>query len=153
MRTLILLALIPFVGAADLYGRQESREYPLVGSWTANLTKSKPHPSYPIKGATLIISATGNSVTLASTVVFVSGQEQSASETFPTDGSERPGSHTPGVTVLGKWVGPHLLETRAKKDCQEIALAKYEVSADGKTLTATTSGAAALDQVIVFERN
>jgi hypothetical protein len=57
------------------------------------------------------------------------------------------------VTVLGKWVGPHLLETRAKKDGQEIALARYVASADGKTLTATTAGAVALDQVIVFERN
>ncbi len=56
------------------------------------------------------------------------------------------------MTVLGKWIGPRLLETRAKKDGQEIALATYEISADGKTLTATTSGAVALDQVIVFER-
>ncbi len=95
MRTLIPLALVMFFGTGDLRGRQESRENPFVGSWTANLAKSKPHPNYQIKSATLTISVTSNTVTLGSAVVFASGQEQSASETFPTDGSERPGSHTP----------------------------------------------------------
>jgi hypothetical protein len=51
---------------------------------------------------------------------------------------------------VARWVGSHVLAAIAKKDGQVIALATYEVSADGKMSTSRNSGM--LEQVIVFDR-
>jgi hypothetical protein len=138
----VVFALLTVVGS----------ENPFVGTWTINFSKSQLHPSYQIKDSTLSIAVAGADVTLTSDVVLGSGQQQKAAETFHTDGRERSGTHTPGVVLLARWLGSHKLETRAKKDGQEIAVGTYEVSPDGKTLTARMSGTAALEMVVVFER-
>lgn len=127
-------------------------KHPFVGTWTANLSRSKLHPNYQIQRATLQFEVAGDTVTVSSAVVLASGQEQRGAETFQTDGTERPGTLNPGIVLTAKWIGPSILETRAKKDGQEIGLVTYEVSADGKTLTAKSSGTIALEQEIMFDR-
>ena len=122
-----------------------------AGTWRANLAKSQPHPSFQIESATLSFTIAVDAITIGSDVVFASGKPLKAGETFPTDGTERPGSHTPGVMVSARWVNARTLETLAKKDGHDLSRIIYEVSVDGKILTATSSGLVA--QVIVFERN
>jgi len=76
--------------------------------------------------------------------------------TLQADGKESPIPQAPGVVSVVRWVGSNVLETVGKKDGQIVGRGTYEVSADGKTLTATVSGrdgsGAAFDQVIVFDR-
>ena len=57
---------------------------------------------------------------------------------------------TTGVVHVANWVGSHVLALIAKKGNQNIALITYEVSTDGQTLTARTSGF--IEQVVIFKR-
>src|ERR1700674_3877915 len=67
-------------------------------------------------------------LTMATELVSASGQRQRAAETFRTDGTESPGTLTPCVFLVARWVGSHVLASIAKKDDQVIALVTYEVS-------------------------
>lgn len=87
---------------------------------------------------------------MASEFINASGGTQRAAETFRTDGTETPGTLTPGVTHVARWIGSQVLAAIAKKDGQVIALVTYQVSADGKMLTSRSSGM--LEQMIVFDR-
>jgi hypothetical protein len=87
---------------------------------------------------------------VASELVNASGKNQRASETFHTDGVERPGTLSPGVSHVARWLGPHVLAVFASKNGEVFLFAIYHVARDGKTLTARTSGA--VDQLVVFDR-
>jgi hypothetical protein len=123
----------------------------LVGAWKASIAKSKPSEGHAFKAADLRIERSGDSMTMSSRLVFASGDEQRATETFRTDGAETPGTLTPGVTLVARWLDPHVLASLAKKDGRVVAVVIYEVSADGSTLTLRTSGA--VEQTLVFERS
>ena len=149
----VLLVLVQLVGpAAARFNAQVQlvASSPFVGSWTANLAESRLDPRLPLKGASMKISVNGSSVTISSAVVLPSGETQEGTETLRADGTETAGTLTPGVAHVANWIGPHVLAFIAKKGNQNIALITYEVSSDGKTLTARTSGI--LDQVVVFTR-
>ena len=123
---------------------------PFAGVWIANLSKSKPDPNYQFKSVTLHLVVSRDSVTLTSRVLTAAGEEQRLTETFRTDGSETPGTLSPGITHVARWVGPHVLVTTAHKDGRLIGLITYDISADGRILTARSSILA--EHVIVFER-
>jgi len=147
----VLFALLAFAHAADPQaGGGPAAENPFVGTWTANIPKSRLSPNYQFQSATLEIAVAGDTVTMSSIVINAAGQEQRAAETFRADGTETPGTLTPGVTHIGQWVGSHVLATIAKKGGEVFALMTYQVSTDGRTLTARSSGM--LEQVIVFDR-
>ena len=123
---------------------------PFVGEWVANLSRSRQSPDYRFQAATLRISVDGETVTMASRLIDPSGERKEAAETFRTDGTETPGTLTPGIVLAARWVGSHVLATIAKKGDQTIALVTYEVSPDGKTMTLRSSGT--VEHVIVFDR-
>jgi hypothetical protein len=60
------------------------------------------------------------------------------------------------VLAVTKWVGTHVLETVATKDGRAVGSARYAVSDDERSLTATVGGSdaagKAFDQMIVFDR-
>ena len=68
-----------------------------------------------------------------------------------TDGEEHPIARSPGVITVVRWISTHILETVAKKEGKIAATGTYEVSADGKTLTAKMV-TPDFEQVVVFER-
>jgi hypothetical protein len=72
------------------------------------------------------------------------------------DGKERPVPGQPGITVVTRWAGPRVLHTVGKSAGAPLGEQTYEVSADGKTLTAKVSGVDAsgtrFGHVIVFDR-
>jgi hypothetical protein len=123
---------------------------PLVGSWTANLAKSKLHPGAEYQSVSLQISVSADTITMASEIVTTSGQTQRAAETFRTDGKETPGTLTPAVALMAKWLGPDVLASVARKNGETFVLVIYQVSTDGRTLTSRSSGA--IEQTVVFER-
>lgn len=142
----LLALLIPALSAGQ---GAAVKENPFVGSWVADISKSRLSPAVPLQSATLQIAVAGDTVSMASTTV-IGGQEQNAAETFRSDGTETPGTINPGIMLAAKWVGSHVLASIATKNGQVFALVTYEVSADGKTLTSRSSGM--IEQVIVFER-
>ena len=146
----VLFALVMVIGVADRQSAPPAADSPFVGEWTANLAKSKQDPNYQFQRVTLRIAVAGETATMASELVNASGETQKAAETFRTDGTETPGTLNPGVTLVARWVGSHVLATIAKKDGRTLALVTYEVSADGRTLTLRSSGA--VEHVIVFDR-
>jgi hypothetical protein len=104
----------------------------------------------PFKGVDITIGVTGNVITLASSLVMPSGATIQERETLRADGTETAGTLTPGVVHVANWVGPHVLALITKKGNEHLALITYQVSTDGQTLTARTSGL--IEQVVIFKR-
>ena len=111
---------------------------------------SRLDPKMPLKAADLTISVSGNVVTLTSSVILPSGATQRGTETLRADGTETAGTLTSGVVHVANWVGSHVLAFITRKGDQNIALITYEVSTDGQTLTARTSGL--IEQVVMCKR-
>ena len=155
MPTVLLATILSMAGAFALAGQQrdpQAAQSPFVGSWSADLSQSRLDPKMPIKGADVTISVTGNVITLANSVVMPSGETIQERETLRADGTETAATNplTTGMVHVTNWIGSHVLALITKKGDQNIALITYEVSPDGQTLTARTSGL--VEQVIVFKR-
>ena len=148
--TTVLLATILSMAMATQQRDQQVAKSPFVGSWSADLSQSRLDPKMPFKGADITFSVTGNVITIASSVVMPSGDTIQERETLRADGTETAGTLTTGVVHVANWVGSHVLALIAKKGNQNIALITYEVSTDGQTLTARTSGF--IEQVVIFKR-
>ena len=86
----------------------------------------------------------------------MAGKHESGTTVLHPDGQEYPIVQAPGVVVLTKWIGTHVLESEARKDGQVVGSGSYAVSGAGTTLTATVAGTdaagAQFEQVIVFDR-
>jgi hypothetical protein len=128
-----------------------------VGTWIANIEKSRRHANHQFQGATLNVAVSGEMVTLTHGGINASGKQESGTTVLRSDGQDHEVSPlAPGVMVATRWRGAHVLETVAKKDGQVVGDGTYEVSSDGKTLTATVAGTdgagARFEQVIVFDR-
>jgi hypothetical protein len=152
MTTVLFAAILSMAGALlpTQQRDQHAAKSPFVGSWSADLSRSRLDLKMPLKGADITIGVTGNVITLASSVVMQSGETMQERETLRADGTETAGTLTPGVVHVANWVGSHVLALIAKKGNQNIALITYEVSTDGQTLTARTSGM--VEQVVIFKR-
>jgi hypothetical protein len=118
---------------------------PLVGTWIANLSKSRRHPANQFQSATLQFKVTGDTVTIDDAVVDDSGHEERGRNIVQADGMERASGNGYALTV--KWRDTNVLETVAKKDGKVVGWGTYEVSADGKTMTISAD-----EQVIVLDR-
>ena len=149
---MLLATILSMAGAFVLATQQDQQaaKSPFVGSWSADLSQSRLDPKLPLKGADITISVTGNVITLASSVVMPSGETIQERETLRADGTETAGTLTTGVVHVANWVGSNVLALVTKKGNQNIALITYEVSTDGQTLTARTSGL--IEQVVIFKR-
>jgi hypothetical protein len=153
MPTVLLATILSMTGAfvlATQQRNQQAAKSPFVGSWSADLSQSRLDPKMPLKGADITIGVTGNVITLASSVVMPSGETIQERETFRADGAETAATLRPGVVHVANWVGSHVLAIISNKGNQNLALITYQVSSDGQTLTARTSGF--IDQVVVFKR-
>ena len=148
--TTVLLAMILTVSGAFVWAAQPAAKSPFAGRWSADLSQSRLDPKMPLKGADIPISVTGNVITIASSLVMPSAQTIQERETLGADGTETAATLTAGVVHVANWVGSHVLALITRKGNQNIALITYEVSTDGQTLTARTSGG--IEQVVVFKR-
>ncbi len=119
---------------------------PFVGTWTANLSKSRRHPANQFQNATLQFEVDGDAVTITDVVVDDSGRENHGRNTVRADGIEH--RHGNRYVLMSRWLGAHVLEVVAKKDGQIEGWVTYEVSTDGKTLTLSAG-----EQLGVFDRS
>ena len=128
-----------------------------LGTWVANLEKSRRHANHQFQSATLAFDVSGDVVSLTHAGVNMGGKPESGTTVLHADGNEHPVSpQAPGVVAVTKWIGAHVLATEARKDGRPVGKATYAVSDDGKILTATVEGidaaGKAFEQVIVFDR-
>ena len=120
---------------------------PFVGTWRANLLKSKRHPANQFQSATLQFSVDNDTVTISDVVVDKSGQAETGKHTIIVDGIEHPSEQHNGYSLIARWRGSRILETLAIKDGKQVGWGKYEVSEDGKTMTISGD-----EQAIVLDR-
>ena len=129
---------------------------PFTGGWVANLSKSRRHANHQFESATMNFEVTGETVSLSYAGINAAGKQESSRIVLQADGLEHPLSEAPGVVVLSQWLGTHRIETQARKDGNVLGCGSYEVSSDGRVLTATVSGIDAsgmsFEQVIDFDR-
>jgi hypothetical protein len=128
-----------------------------VGTWIANIEKSRRHANHQFQGASLSFDVTGDVVTLIHGGVNAAGKQESGTTVLRADGDDHEVSPlAPGVMVSARSRDANVLETVAKKDGKVVGDGTYEVSGDGRTLTATVAGidgaGARFEQVIVFDR-
>ena len=151
----VLLAIPLLVGALAHAARPQDKN-PLIGTWNANIEKSKRHPNHLYKSAKLQFSATNGVITLSYTGVNMSGVEETGNTVFHHDGKEHPLEVMAGAVEVSRWVNPQKLETVVTQNGKVIGHSTYEVSADGRTLTAVLKGTdasgAPFEQIIVCDR-
>jgi hypothetical protein len=112
-----------------------------VGTWIANIEKSRRHANHQFQGASLSFDVTGDVVTLIHGGVNAAGKQESGTTVLRADGDDHEVSPlAPGVMVSARWRDANVLETVAKKDGKVVGDGTYEVSGDGRTLTATVAG-------------
>jgi hypothetical protein len=128
---------------------------PLAGTWTANLEKSQRDPNHQFTELTMRFEVTPDAVTLTYFGMNRAGHQESSTVVLYPDGKEYPTRQAPGVMTIATRT-ERRLETITKKDGAVLGRGAYEVSADGKTLTATVTGVDAsgksFQQMIVFDR-
>ena len=152
MRNWVLATILSMAGAVLVPSQQpeqQAAKSPFAGSWSADLSRSRLDPKLALKGADITFSVTGNLITLASSVVLPNGETIQERDTLRADGTETAAA-TPGAVHVANWVGSHVLALITKKGNQNLALITYEVSTDGQTLIARTSGV--VDQMLIFKR-
>lgn len=156
MRRCVAIALLLGGCLVVLAGAQGSGGSPFSGTWVANIEKSKRDPNHRFQNATMQFSVVGDTVTLTHGGVNAGGQQESGKVVLHADGKEHPVPEVPGVSVVTRWIGPRVLHTIGKSRGAQVGEQTYEVSSDGKTLTAKVSGTDAsgtrFEQVIVFDR-
>ena len=153
------LALVVLIGSSVVpvpAASQSPESSPFSGTWVANIAKSKRHPNHQFQSATMEFAVAGNTVTLKHGGGNAGGQPESGTLVLEADGKEHPVPEAPGVTVVTRWVGPRVLHTIGKSAGAQVGEQTYEVSTNGKVLTAKVSGVDAsgtrFDQTIVFDR-
>jgi hypothetical protein len=153
--TAILLATIlniPIVFVVnDRQPKEQASHSPFVGSWSADMSRSKLDPKMPLKTVDLTIGVAGDAITVASSVVTANGAKIQERETLRADGTETLATQYPGVSHVANWIGPQVFGLVTKKGGEILALITYQISTDGQTLTARTSGPIA--QTLVFRRS
>jgi len=103
-----------------------------VGTWVANLEKSRRHANHQFQSATLTFAVSDDEVTITHAGVNMAGKPESGKTVLQADGVERPASpQAPGVVLAAKWIGTRVLSTQASKDGQSVGGGSYEVSEDG----------------------
>lgn len=132
---------------------QPASTHPFAGNWVANMAKSQLRPNAQIESERLRLEVTGETVRISDSVIATSGREiGQGTTTFVVDGQAHPHDELlPGLTVIARWRGPHLLETVLTRRNGQIDRITYELAENGQTLTVKTEGDLG-GQLIVFDK-
>jgi hypothetical protein len=156
LNALRLCVLVALPAIANQPATSSQPKHPLAGTWQANISRSQRHPNHLFKSATLRFEVSDEVVSLTYTGVNMSGAEEKGIFDIHPDGKEHPIPGAPGLVEMSRWISPRVLDTVATKDGKVVGHSSYEVSDDGKTLTARISGSdasgAEFEQIIVCER-
>jgi hypothetical protein len=125
---------------------------PFVGTWTADISRSKLHPLNRLHAASVGFAVQGDDVTIDYVMVDESGRTDRGANMFVADGNERPSRHREGYIMRARWLGSHSLEAVVSRRGEFEGRVEYVVSPDGGTLTLSASWRGGVEQVSVFSR-
>ncbi len=127
----------------------------LVGTWIANIAKSKRHENHLFANVTMHFAIANDEVRLSYEGVNASSKTERDEQVLQADGLPHPHPLAPGIVVTSS-LGPRGVEAIATKDGATMGRGSYDVSEDGNTMIATVKGidgsGKAFEQVIVFDR-
>jgi hypothetical protein len=148
------LALVVTLVAAA-YGVQAQAD-PTVGTWKLNLAKSKYNAGQPPKSSTVVIAAAGQGIKLTSDTVLADGTARKISYTATYDGKDAVVTGTPDYDGMSLKKTANGVEGSRKKAGKVVQSYTRVISADGKTMTVTSTGTNAaggkVDNVQVYDR-
>ena len=114
---------------------------PAAGTWKMNAAKTKYDPGPAPKSNTLTIAVTGDAVHVIAKGVDAEGKPTGLEYTSSADGKDAPVKGSPAYdTTSMKRVDASTTVNTRKKAGKVVQSAKRVVSADGKTMTVTTTG-------------
>jgi hypothetical protein len=149
---------LPFVAAVvGGFVLVAAQSDPAVGTWKLNSAKSRYNPGLPPKSQTVTITAVANGIAVVSRGVDAEGKPIATDYTATYDGKDAPvkGSRVYDTTSL-KRIDASTSELTRKKAGRVIQTVRRVISADGKTMTVTTTGeneaGVRVNNVAVFER-
>ena len=144
--------------AADAGSVSAQAKDPRIGTWKLNVGKSKYDPGPPPQSQTLKVEPSGKGEKITSETVTADGKTVTVTYTANFDGKDYPltGSAVGADKVSLKRIDARTTERIDKKDGKPIVTIRRVVSADGKTMTATSKGTNAegkpTNNVAVFEK-
>ena len=119
---------------------------PFAGRWVADIPRSKRNEANLFRQATLDVSVSDQTVTIAHDAIDEFGRQDRGVNSIVADGIERVQAH--GYRMAVRWAGPRTLEVLTRLAERPAKGATYEVSPDGGTLIVST-----IDQRLVFVRS
>jgi hypothetical protein len=133
-----LLTLVVLVGALALVSAQSDPE---IGTWKLNPAKSRYNPGPAPKSQTITIVAAGNGISVTSMGTDATGRPINTTYTVNYDGKDMPVKGSPSYDMTSlKRVNATTTELARKKEGKLVQTTRRVVSADGKTMTVTTTG-------------
>jgi hypothetical protein len=144
------------VPMADVGVAQEP--VPGLGTWRLNVAQSKYSPGPTPKSGTVTFTAVGQGVKAVVDLVGTDGSKIHWEYTAPLDGKPAPVTGNPdGDMVMAKRTNPNTIETSYTLKGKPTTVNTRVASADGKTLTVTSTGTNAQGQKVnnhqVFEKS
>ncbi len=163
MQTRIRRALLALGTAALIVGvttgTHAQAQKGLAGTWKLNAAKSKFSPGPPPKSMTVTYSPVGaDGLKAVVEMTPADGAAQHWEMTAHYDGKEYPVTGNPAAdTISAKQIDDHTGESTFRKGGKVMATNVRKLSADGKTLTITSTGTTAdgkpRKDVQVFEKS
>jgi|SRR5919109_2357370 hypothetical protein len=130
---------------------------PIVGTWVLDVAKSTYKPGPPPKSATVVVEPAGKGIKVAVDAVNADGTPSKWGFTTMRDGKDVPVTGNPAYdTAATTQATPTTGTTEYKKAGKVVVTSKLSISADGKTMTLTSTGTdpkgQATQNVIVFRK-
>ena len=129
--------------------------HPLNGTWQANIVKSTRHHNHQFASASMSFTVNNEDVRFSYEGINASGKPEKSEQALFADGLPHPHPLVPEIQVTSS-LGPRGVVSSAVKDGAPLGRGSYDVSEDGKTMTATVAGVDGsgkpFEQVIVFDR-
>lgn len=115
---------------------------PFVGTWTLDVGKSKLDPSYLARAGTVAFEKDSETSYLMKAEGVSEAGERVAErpQRFILDGQEHSVPDAPGVVAVATRPDPNTIAAEARMNGAIVGQARYTVSPDGRTLTATAKG-------------
>ena len=153
LASVVCLAMGSVFTAGSVFAQSDSA----VGTWKLNPAKSRYSPGPAPKTNLITIVAVDNGIKLSGQGTDAEGKPTSINYTVTYDGKDKPVTGSPDYdSTSGKRVDANTTELTRKKEGKTVQTAVRKVSADGKTMTVTTTGKDAhgktVHNVAVFEK-
>ena len=116
---------------------------PFVGAWKLNTGKSEFDPNHRPAAGTIVfeLDPQGCYLMRAEGINAQGRKVAERPQEFIPDGKQYPVPDFPGLKTVATRLDPNTIQVEvSREDGSTVGQGKYVVSADGKSLTATTSG-------------